>query len=67
MAAQLQDLAVPGLAGEGKMAITYEEMPVTLGDGTTLSLRKPTYSVDDLALRTAGATARRCRRASRRR
>ena len=31
---QLQDLAVPGLAGEGKMAISYEEIPVTLGDGT---------------------------------
>ena len=35
MAAQLQDLAVPGLAGEGRMAIAYTEMPVTLGDGTT--------------------------------
>ncbi|MBX3598353.1 MAG: c-type cytochrome [Rhizobiaceae bacterium] len=45
--AQLQDLAVPGLSGEGRMKITYEEMPVTLGDGTQLSLRKPTYSVED--------------------
>jgi CxxC motif-containing protein (DUF1111 family) len=42
---QLQDLAVPGLAGEGKMALSYDETPVTLGDGTTLSLRKPAYSV----------------------
>jgi CxxC motif-containing protein (DUF1111 family) len=46
---QLQDLAVPGLAGEGKMAISYAEIPVTLGDGTVASLRKPTYSVTDLA------------------
>jgi CxxC motif-containing protein (DUF1111 family) len=45
---QLQDLAVPGLAGEGKMAISYEEQPVTLGDGTVVSLRKPTYSVTNL-------------------
>lgn len=45
---QLQDLAVPGLAGEGRMQITYAEQPVTLGDGTVVSLRKPTYSVTDL-------------------
>nr|WP_292766825.1 di-heme oxidoredictase family protein [Mesorhizobium sp.] len=45
---QLQDLAVPGLAGEGRMKIAYEEMPVTLGDGTTVSLRKPTYSIENL-------------------
>ncbi|CAM5548798.1 hypothetical protein ATER59S_04462 [Aquamicrobium terrae] len=46
---QLQDLAVPGLSGEGRMKITYEEKPVTLGDGTVVSLRQPTYSIDDLA------------------
>jgi CxxC motif-containing protein (DUF1111 family) len=46
---QLQDLAVPGLAGEGKMAISYSEQPVTLKDGTVVSLRKPAYSVTDLA------------------
>lgn len=46
---QLQDLAVPGLQAEGKMAIDYDELPVTLGDGTVASLRKPTYSVADLA------------------
>jgi CxxC motif-containing protein (DUF1111 family) len=40
---------VPGLAGEGRMKITYEEQPVTLPDGTKLSLRKPAYSVEDLA------------------
>ena len=47
---QLQDLAVPGLAAEGKMEITYEEIPVTLGDGTALSLRKPSYSVKNPSL-----------------
>ncbi|WP_425475488.1 di-heme oxidoredictase family protein [Mesorhizobium quangtriensis] len=45
---QLQDLAVPGLAGEGRMKISYEEMPVTLGDGISVSLRKPTYAVENL-------------------
>ena len=50
---QLQDLAVPGLAGEGRMGITYEEMPVTLGDGTKISLRKPNYSVGESRLRSA--------------
>lgn len=46
---QLQDLAVPGLKAEGHMQIRYQEMPVTLGDGTIVKLRKPTYSVTDLA------------------
>jgi CxxC motif-containing protein (DUF1111 family) len=46
---QLQDLAVPGLPGEGRMRIAYEEQPVTLGDGSVVSLRKPTYSVENPA------------------
>ena len=45
---QLQELAVPGLASEGTMKITYEEVPVTLGDGEVVSLRKPSYSVEGL-------------------
>ena len=40
---------MPGLPGEGKMAISYGEQPVTLKDGTVVSLRKPAYSVTDLA------------------
>ena len=46
---QLQDLAVPGMPGEGRMVVTYEEVPVTFGDGTTTTLRKPTYSVEGLS------------------
>ena len=46
---QLQDLAVPGLPGEGRMAISYGEIPVTLAGGETVSIRKPTYSVTGLA------------------
>ncbi|TWF53006.1 di-heme oxidoredictase family protein [Neorhizobium alkalisoli] len=45
---QFQDLAVPGLASEGKMQISYEEIPVKLADGEIVHLRKPTYSVTDL-------------------
>ena len=45
---QLQELAVPGLVGEGRMRVTYTEQPVTLGDGTVVSLRKPSYAVDSL-------------------
>jgi CxxC motif-containing protein (DUF1111 family) len=46
---QLQDLAVPGLSGEGRMRIAYAEQPVTLGDGSIVSLRKPSYSVENPA------------------
>ncbi len=46
---QLQDLAAPGLAAEGRMVIDYTEESVTLAGGETVSLRKPRYSVADLA------------------
>ncbi|HEY4191798.1 MAG TPA: di-heme oxidoredictase family protein [Mesorhizobium sp.] len=46
---QLQDLAVPGISGEGRMHIAYREIPVALGGGATASLRQPTYSATDLA------------------
>lgn len=45
---QLQELGVQGHAGEGRMEVTYEEIPVTLSDGKTVSLRKPTYRIRDL-------------------
>ncbi|MCF3640785.1 c-type cytochrome [Rhizobium sp. TRM95111] len=46
---QLQDLAVPGLAAEGRMAIAYTEESRTLAGGDVVSLRRPAYSVADLA------------------
>ena len=46
---QLQDLAVQGLLAEGQLQISYEEIPIELADGTTVSLRKPSYTVSDLA------------------
>jgi CxxC motif-containing protein (DUF1111 family) len=46
---QLQVFGVPGLPAEGQMTIAYEDKPVTLGDGTVVTLRKPTYGVTNLA------------------
>lgn len=45
---QLQDFAVPGLKAEGRMVIEYTDVAVTLGDGTVVTLRAPSYSVADL-------------------
>ncbi len=47
--AQLQNFAVRGIRSEGQMRVDYEEVPVTLQDGTVVSLRRPTYSMVDLA------------------
>ncbi|SDA99074.1 di-heme oxidoredictase family protein [Sinorhizobium sp. NFACC03] len=47
--AQLQDSAVPGLAAEGHLKVSYTEQPFTFPDGETVSLRRPRYSVTDLA------------------
>ncbi|WP_052081723.1 di-heme oxidoredictase family protein [Paracoccus halophilus] len=44
---QLQDFASNGLPAEGQMVIEYEDLPVTLGDGTIVTLRKPVYSMAD--------------------
>src|SRR3546814_14505923 len=45
---QLQDLAVPGMQAEGRMTIRYEEAPVTLADGTVVTLQRPIYGIADL-------------------
>ncbi|MGX5842329.1 di-heme oxidoreductase family protein [Mesorhizobium sp. ArgA1] len=45
---QLQELAVPGLKGEGRMHVDYYEEKATLGDGSAVSLRRPSYSADGL-------------------
>ncbi len=45
---QLQDLAIQGLSGEGRMHITYSERRMTLADGQSVSLRVPQYRVTDL-------------------
>ena len=44
---QLQNHAIYGKVPEVKFQVTYEEIPVTFADGTSTSIRKPTYSVTD--------------------
>ncbi|WP_018235138.1 di-heme oxidoredictase family protein [Ensifer sp. BR816] len=46
--AQLQDGAVPGLAAEGRLKVSYREEAVPLADGEVVQLRKPQYAVTDL-------------------
>ncbi|WP_290697103.1 di-heme oxidoredictase family protein [Amphritea sp.] len=46
---QLQDLAINGLAGEGRMVINYSETTVTLADGAQVRLRHPEYSISNLS------------------
>jgi len=46
---QLQTFAVTGLKAEGRMVIEYADEPVTLGDGTVVTLRRPTYGVAELS------------------
>ncbi|WP_298500751.1 di-heme oxidoredictase family protein [uncultured Maritimibacter sp.] len=45
---QIQDFATSGLPAEARMGIDYTDLPVTLGDGTVVTLRDPTYSLADL-------------------
>lgn len=45
---QFQDFAIQGLTPEGKVRVSYADIPVTLGDGTTVTLRKPTFKLASL-------------------
>ena len=45
---QLQTFGVPGIPAEGRVVIDYADEPVTLGDGTVVTLRRPSYSSADL-------------------
>ena len=45
---QLNGLAVHGVPPEGRVLVTYEEIPGTYGDGEPYSLRKPRYAFTDL-------------------
>jgi len=45
---QLQPDGIPGVPGEGRAIVTFEEGPVTLGDGAVVSLRRPHLSFADL-------------------
>lgn len=45
---QLQPFAIQGHQPEGRLQVTYDEVPVELGDGTVVQLRRPSYRVTDL-------------------
>jgi CxxC motif-containing protein (DUF1111 family) len=45
LGAQLQDQAVPGVAREGRIEVTYRERPGQFADGSGFSLRIPTYAI----------------------
>jgi CxxC motif-containing protein (DUF1111 family) len=47
--AQLQNFSVQGVPAEGEIRIRYEAIPITFADGQIVHLRKPHYSVVDLA------------------
>ena len=46
---QLQDRAILGVEPEGRLVVTYRELPGEFADGTEYSLRAPTYTIEDLA------------------
>ncbi|WP_409278657.1 di-heme oxidoreductase family protein [Pseudomonas defluvii] len=45
---QLQDMAVPGVAPEGKVRVEYTPQSVTFTDGTAVELRKPKLIISQL-------------------
>lgn len=46
---QLQDLAIPGIQAEADFKISYELVTGTFADGTSYTLRKPVYTLINLA------------------
>ncbi|AMB84581.1 thiol oxidoreductase [Pseudomonas agarici] len=45
---QLQDMAIPGVAPEGKVRVEYDTVPVHFQDGTEIELRKPRLLISQL-------------------
>ena len=46
---QLNEEGAPGLPGEGRAALSWEELSTTLGDGSIVSLRRPRIKFVELA------------------
>jgi len=46
---QLQDMAIPGVAPEGKVRLRYSTEQVRFADGTEVELRRPEIELNDLA------------------
>ena len=47
---QLQDRSIAGVPAEGRIAISYEEVPGQYPDGTPYTLRRPAYGIEELAI-----------------
>lgn len=45
---QFNQTSIPGVIAEGKATVSYTEQPGQYADGTTYSLRKPTYQFQEL-------------------
>ena len=45
---QFQDMAVPGVAPEGRVRVEYDPLTVRFRDGTTIELRQPTLRITQL-------------------
>lgn len=45
---QLQDMAVPGVAPEGKVRVEYDSLTLHFRDGTPIHLRRPTLQITQL-------------------
>jgi CxxC motif-containing protein (DUF1111 family) len=45
---QLQDMAIPGVAPEGKVRVDYTPRAVTFSDGTQIELRQPRLQISQL-------------------
>ncbi len=51
---QLQDVAIFGWQPEGKVNISYSNVTVTYADGETVTLRKPTYTLQNTYINITG-------------
>jgi CxxC motif-containing protein (DUF1111 family) len=45
---QLQDMAIPGVAPEGRLRVEYDYLRVAFRDGTQIELREPTLQITQL-------------------
>lgn len=45
---QFQDMAIPGVAPEGRVRVTYSPVPVTFADGSVVELQQPNLQMTDL-------------------
>ncbi|MEM6971633.1 MAG: di-heme oxidoredictase family protein [Pseudomonadota bacterium] len=54
---QMQDFSVAGVPAEYRLGVTWEEVEIALSEGETASLRRPTYTADNLGYGPLGPEA----------